>query len=161
VVGMDGTRSNVLFSRRVHQQQNLSFVYGRAEELPFPDASFDAVINLESCNYYQPFRAFASEVNRVLRRRGALMLSTYATPDAFDGFIEAFEEPGLRLVDVEDVSSNVQAALRTFDFGTALIQRRAAPTARKMYTEKFRQVYQVDEVIEGHCPYLRLKFQKA
>merc|ERR1719460_1375102 len=48
----------------------LSFVQGDAENLPFPDASFDIVVNVESSHTYPHFDRFVAEVRRVLRPNG-------------------------------------------------------------------------------------------
>ena len=48
----------------------VDFVHGDAEKLPFPDRSFDAVINIESSASYPHFSRFLAEVARVLRPAG-------------------------------------------------------------------------------------------
>ena len=48
----------------------LAFEVGDAERMPFPDASFDAVVNVESSHCYPSMPAFLSEVRRVLRPGG-------------------------------------------------------------------------------------------
>ena len=46
--GLDLNRDAIAFCRRRHDLPNVDFVHGDAEKLPFPDQSFDAVINVES-----------------------------------------------------------------------------------------------------------------
>jgi fatty-acid O-methyltransferase len=72
-VGLDLNKSGIEFCRRPHQLPGLQFVHGHAEELPFPDESFDAVINVESSHCYPHFDRFLSEVARVLRPGGAFL----------------------------------------------------------------------------------------
>jgi ubiquinone/menaquinone biosynthesis C-methylase UbiE len=60
------SRANEQYSRR----GSLSYVRGDAEKLPFDDAQFDAVINIESSHTYPNLRGFVSEVARVLRPNG-------------------------------------------------------------------------------------------
>ena len=43
---------------------------GDAQNLPFPDQSFDAVINVEASHQYPDFPRFLEEVTRVLRPGG-------------------------------------------------------------------------------------------
>jgi len=50
----------------------IDFVEGDAENLPFPDGSFDSVINVESSFCYPSLDAFFAEVRRVLRPGGHL-----------------------------------------------------------------------------------------
>lgn len=68
--GLDRNQGAIAFCRRRHQLPNLDFVLGDAERLPFPDRSFDAVINVESSAAYPHFSRFLAEVARVLRAGG-------------------------------------------------------------------------------------------
>ena len=45
-------------------QDNLSFVEGNAENLPFDDESFDLVYNVESSHCYGDMGAFIEQVHR-------------------------------------------------------------------------------------------------
>jgi ubiquinone/menaquinone biosynthesis C-methylase UbiE len=72
-VGLDVNAAGVEFCRRHHQVPGLQFVHGDAECLPFPAASFDAVINVESSHCYPHFNRFIAEVARVLRPGGAFL----------------------------------------------------------------------------------------
>jgi SAM-dependent methyltransferase len=51
--GLDLNPAGIDFCRKRHQMPNLDFVRGNAEDLPFPDESFDAVINVESSHCYR------------------------------------------------------------------------------------------------------------
>jgi ubiquinone/menaquinone biosynthesis C-methylase UbiE len=55
----------------------LTFVQGDAENLPFPDASFDIVVNVESSHTYPHFDRFAAEVRRVLRQGGRFVITDF------------------------------------------------------------------------------------
>jgi ubiquinone/menaquinone biosynthesis C-methylase UbiE len=68
--GLDLNRSAIEFCRKRHDVPTLEFVHGDAEKLPFPDRSFDAVINVESSAAYAHFSRFLAEVARVLRPGG-------------------------------------------------------------------------------------------
>jgi fatty-acid O-methyltransferase len=72
-VGLDLNPAGIEFCRRRHPVPGLEFVQGNAEDLPFPGASFDAVINVESSHCYPHFDRFLSEVTRVLRPGGAFL----------------------------------------------------------------------------------------
>ena len=64
--GVDLAPEAVAFCRRVHQHSGVHFEVGDAEQLPFNDRSFDALINIESSHTYPSLRAFLTEVRRVL-----------------------------------------------------------------------------------------------
>jgi ubiquinone/menaquinone biosynthesis C-methylase UbiE len=64
--GLDLNAAGIAYCRRKHNVPGLNFVQGDAQDLPFDDASFDVVINVESAHGYPCFRGFLSEVARVL-----------------------------------------------------------------------------------------------
>ena len=68
--GVDLAPEAVTFCRRMHGNQHVQFEVGDAEHLPFDDASFDAVVNIESSHTYPNLRAFLGEVHRVLAAGG-------------------------------------------------------------------------------------------
>src|SRR6516165_3482462 len=68
--GLDLNPVGLDFCRKKHQLPGLDFVEGNAEELPFADQSFDAVINIEASHCYPEFPRFLTEVARVLRPGG-------------------------------------------------------------------------------------------
>ena len=73
LVGVDFSPAAVAFSTRVHREPNLTFRHGDAEALPFPEASFDAVLNVESSHCYGSMERFLAEVRRVLRPGGVFL----------------------------------------------------------------------------------------
>jgi ubiquinone/menaquinone biosynthesis C-methylase UbiE len=56
--------------RKRHKLPGLDFVQGDAQDLPFADETFDAVINVEASHQYPDFERFLAEVARVLRPGG-------------------------------------------------------------------------------------------
>lgn len=110
MVGVDIAPSAVRLCRRLHAGvPGLEFAPADAERLPFPDGSFDAVLNVESSHCYPRFERFAAEAFRVLRPGGHLLFADlrrdFAPVDA------AFAAAGWRVVDREDITPNVLQAL--------------------------------------------------
>lgn len=68
--GLDLNPDAITFNRQRHNVPGLEFTEGDAENLPFGDQTFDAVINVESSIHYPHFRRFLGEVARVLRPGG-------------------------------------------------------------------------------------------
>jgi ubiquinone/menaquinone biosynthesis C-methylase UbiE len=68
--GLDLNPASIEKCRKTHQLAGLDFVQGDAQNLPFPDGSFDAVINVEASHQYPNFPQFLTEVVRVLRPGG-------------------------------------------------------------------------------------------
>jgi len=124
-VGLDLVSSQVATSNERLARfgpSSLVFVQGNACDLPFPDNSFDVVINVESSHNYEPFKRFAEEVHRVLVPNGDFLLEdfrgsdeelTQMQQDLTDVFGEGYQ--------VEDISSNVQTSL---DMNQEYIQQR-------------------------------------
>ena len=79
VVGADVAEGMLALARRLHPQ--LEFVHGDAEDLPFEDGSFDAVIaGFVLLHLGRPEQA-AAEFARVLRPGGRVALAMWDTPD--------------------------------------------------------------------------------
>jgi len=88
VIGVDFARSMVSEARR--RYPNVTFKEGDAEELPFPDASFDAVtMSFGLMHLGGPERAIA-EAQRVLRRGGRFGFTVWASPEQARGFAIVF-----------------------------------------------------------------------
>jgi ubiquinone/menaquinone biosynthesis C-methylase UbiE len=75
--GLDLNPAAIAFCRRRHRVPALQFVQGDAERLPFPDASFDVVVNVEASHCYPSFPRFLAEVARVLRPGGELLYADF------------------------------------------------------------------------------------
>lgn len=59
-----------------YKTNNLRFVVGDARSLPSPDATFDVVTSFETIEHFAEQRLFLSEIRRVLRPGGMLIIST-------------------------------------------------------------------------------------
>jgi ubiquinone/menaquinone biosynthesis C-methylase UbiE/acyl carrier protein len=71
--GVDLSPEAIAFCRRAHRLPAVRFEVGDSEHLPFEDASFDAVTNIESSHTYPNLRAFLAEVKRVLATGGIFL----------------------------------------------------------------------------------------
>ena len=56
IVGVDICSPNLALARKDPRLKRGEFIAGDAQELPFADASFDVVLNLESSHCYRHFR---------------------------------------------------------------------------------------------------------
>lgn len=82
VVGADVSAPLVAGARR-HYGDRIDLRVFDAQEIPFPNASFDVVLLFEAIYYIPDVERFAREVRRVLRGSGRLLLAT-ANKDLFD-----------------------------------------------------------------------------
>lgn len=114
-VGLDFSAAAVALSTRHRRAPGLEFVRGDAEAMPFPDASFDVVLNVESSHCYGSVPAFLAEVRRVLRPGGSFCWADFRPSDAVPATLDALRASGLTLVAHDDVTARVVAALRADD----------------------------------------------
>lgn len=101
-VGLDITPAmiEVAQSKRL---SNAEFIVGDAENLPFGDGSFDAVLCANSFHHYPNPGAFLREAHRVLRPGGKLILRDYTSNDIAVWLMNTFELPLARLAGHGDV----------------------------------------------------------
>lgn len=122
VVGVDLSPKQVEFCRSVHRDAPCSFQAGSAIDLPFPDAQFDIVMNVESSHCYPDVDKFFSEVCRVLRPGGYFLYADFSpTQTGADAtrFVAEVKDrlvaAGFASADIRDITPNVVAALETTD----------------------------------------------
>ena len=137
LTAVDFSPQVVSFCQGRHRMAGLVFADGDAERLPFPAASFDAVINVESSHCYGSVPAFLAEVTRVLRPGGIFLyadLREAAEMAVLDGQLRFL--PGMRMRETEDLTPGVVAAL-TADHGhkQQMIDRLIPAGQRAMFRE--------------------------
>lgn len=115
-VGLDLSPRAIEFANKhCSNGQRLKYVQGDAEALPFADAEFDVVLNIESShNYPHPERFFAEAV-RVLKPGGYLVHADMMTP-SFRAQVARIRDDLKHAVDWvvdEDISEWVRASVRT------------------------------------------------
>ena len=96
------------------------FVVGDAEDLPFPDASFDVVLSSNSFHHYPNPTAFLAGAFRVLRPGGRLILRDYTSNDLVVWLMNTFELPFTRLLGHGDVCVHRVSELRAMAEGAGL-----------------------------------------
>lgn len=74
--GIDPLLSQVKKSQNNYPSLSTKFIHGFAENIPFPDHSFDCIISLEAAQHFNFFK-FCKEAHRVLRKKGKLIISTF------------------------------------------------------------------------------------
>ena len=105
--GLDLNPTGIKFCKNRHQIHGLDFVRGDALNLPFPDESFDAVINIEASHCYPDLPRFLAQVARVLRPGGYFLYADFRFADGIAKWEAALENAPLKLVQARDISAEV------------------------------------------------------
>jgi SAM-dependent methyltransferase len=112
MTGLDFSQEAVDLCNRHHRVPGLAFVCGDAQSMPFPDSSFDTVVNIESSHCYESMDTFLAETFRVLRPGGRFHFADLRSKDGVRTLLNQFNGCGLALVKQTDITANVLAALR-------------------------------------------------
>lgn len=135
-IGMDLAQSAVDLAKKLHKVSNLTFIQGSAESIPLPDNSKDVVMNVESCHAYGSVDKFLSEVKRVLKPGGYLLLVDFRSAENMDLLKSQLANSGLELLEEENISQNVINAMEEEDdTKQARIKRLVPPKWQKLFSD--------------------------
>lgn len=132
--GLDLASNAVVLANRIHQLSNLKFIQGSAESIPLSDNTIDVVLNVESCHAYGSVPKFLSEVKRVLKPGGHLLLVDFRYSHQMEEFLSQLRGCGLQMVSEEDITANVVKAIEAED---------STKTARirALFPEKWQKLF--------------------
>lgn len=111
MTGVDFSEKAVAISNDRFASGNLTFRTGDALALPLPDASIDAVVNVESSHCYVSMDRFLGEVHRVLQPGGWFLYTDHRPHDHVDAWRAQLAASGLRTVRETDITASVVRAL--------------------------------------------------
>src|SRR5215212_4621378 len=109
--GLDLNPASIDFCRSRHEIPGLDFVQGDAEDLPFADQSFDAVINVEASHQYPHFESFLSEVARVLRPGGHFLYADSRRQRAIAAWEAALADAPMRRITERVIDAEAKRGL--------------------------------------------------
>jgi len=110
--GLDLSENALRACRKAHGDlPNLKFVRGSALELPFPNESFDVLVNVEASNDYGDFPGFFREVHRVLRPDGVFLYTDTRRAREAEHVERSMREAGL-IGTFRDITQNAIEACR-------------------------------------------------
>jgi ubiquinone/menaquinone biosynthesis C-methylase UbiE len=163
MTAVDYSGRAVAFCQKRFTEPNLTFVEGSAEALPFADASFDLVVNVESSHCYPSMETFLSEVHRVLRPGGHLCIADFRSVADVQTLREQLTASGLTVVQDVDITSNVCASM---DVGTKQYDLIASHMRPRIVRRPIRWFFGVqgtgiyDALHDGRSKYTRWVLQK-
>jgi phthiocerol/phenolphthiocerol synthesis type-I polyketide synthase E len=107
LVGLDHCASSIEYCERTYRPMGIEFVIGDAEELPFGNAEFDCVLNIESSHSYPNLDRFFLGVARVLRPAGAFLIADMFIEEQHDELLSYLASIGLKVERDRDITDNV------------------------------------------------------
>ncbi|MFC2114376.1 class I SAM-dependent methyltransferase [Bacteroidota bacterium] len=110
-VGIDIAKKSTDFCNRLYEGKTLSFITASADKLPFGDQSFDVLINVESSHAYANVPKFLTEVSRVLRADGYILLVDFRAPENNTILKQQMQAAGFEILKEENITENVVEAL--------------------------------------------------
>lgn len=176
LTGLDVAKTAVQRCRSRYARPGLEFVVGDAEDLPFPDGTFDAVLSVESSHCYPDVPQFLREVRRVLRPGGLLLLADLRQASPASASVEApapqedirrlsqqLADAGFETLEREDISKNVVRALHLDTPARRARIERRAPKRLRAHALEFAAVEGspiYNALTEGTWSYERFVLQK-
>jgi SAM-dependent methyltransferase len=164
ITGMDIAGNAVAFANNRHQSPNLRYITGNAEQIPFEDAHFDVVINVESSHAYGSVANFFAEVKRVLRPGGYFVITDMRDPKNMESFEQTLLGAGMTLISKKIISENVVRAIELEDASKRARIRNQVPARYVRFFEEFGGVKgsQIDKDLRsGSLVYFWYVLQKA
>jgi O-methyltransferase len=143
-VGIDANPQQIMFCIDRHPGRGLEFIEGNAMAIPLSDESIDVITNVESSHCYEELPKFLSEVRRVLRPNGLLLLAD--NRERSSGKLLSLEAAllgsGLTPLLRKDITENVLRACildadrfdRVFDGKGAALIRDISVNSSKIYS---------------------------
>jgi ubiquinone/menaquinone biosynthesis C-methylase UbiE len=109
--GLDISSSVIKFCNRHYDVEGLSFIKGSSQNQPFPDKSFDALVNVESARCYGNLEGFFREVKRVLRPGGYFLFADVVDKGEIGSIRNKLIKCGFNTEKEEEITANVVRAL--------------------------------------------------
>ena len=132
--GLDISSSVIDFCNRHYDVPGLSFVKGSSENQPFPDDSFDALVNVESARCYGNLIGFFQEVKRVVRPGGYFLFADVVDKGEIGSIREDLTKCGFQTINEEKITQNVVRALEMdTDHRNSMIQEKIPGFLKKSF----------------------------
>jgi SAM-dependent methyltransferase len=177
MIGMDLSGKAVGQASLRFGRPGLEFRRGDAENLPFPEECFDAVLNVESCHCYPDVPRFLREGHRVLRPGGILLMADVRHTDIDQVTVDGpFSHDDVRqlkrhiaqspfeVVEEEDITENVRLALELDGPRRREVIERRVPRflqTRALRLAAVEGTPMHEAFVSGGVTYLRFKLRKA
>lgn len=163
ITGVDYSKNAVEFCQRFYHEEGLHFVLGDAENLPLPDAQFDAVINVESSHCYGDMERFLCEVWRVLKPGGHLLWADHRKKEGLGLLNMAIQNSRFDSVLKEIITPNVLKSMKVQgQRNRELIDRHVPKVARQIFYHfsGLEGTHIYHQFASGESVYIKMILQK-
>ncbi|WP_083654200.1 fatty-acid O-methyltransferase Mtf2 [Mycobacterium sp. GA-1841] len=160
--GMDLNPEAVAFCQKRHRVPDLEFIRGDAEDLPFADGTFDAVINVESSHLYPHFPRFLDEVTRVLRPGGRFLYTDVRMVAELPTWEDDLAASPLQMLTQRTINAEVVRGMEKNLAQWRHVFERATPAPLRWLTRKFEPARRACEDLRpgGSSAYRMYSFAK-
>lgn len=110
VIGIDMSSEAIAFCSKTHVKRPIDFRVGDALNIPLPDASCDAIVNVESSHSYGNLPKFLNEVRRICRPGGWFLHTDFLSPEDWDQVRMRLKRSGFVTENDRDITANVLAS---------------------------------------------------
>ena len=107
ITGVDISNEAVALCSEFYDVPNLNFICADSESLPFPDNSFDVLVNVESSHCYGDVTKFLKESYRVLKKDGYFLFCDFRTADGLQELYDQFSSSELKFLNRIDITDNI------------------------------------------------------
>ena len=163
MVGLDLAGRAVAFCRRHHRYPGLFFQKGDAEALPFPPASFAAIVTVESSHTSPTVTRFFAEAQRGLRPGGYLLFVDIRLPEQVQELRDQLRGAGFEIEQEQRVTPNVVRALDLDSERRLSATRTLVPKSLQRIFAEFAGVKGTetyDRFSSGRLEYIRFALRK-
>ena len=109
--GIDLSPKAVDLCNENYNIDNLNFLIGDSENIPFENSFFDVVINVESSHCYGSMKVFLNEVYRVLKPSGSFLFCDFRTKQEINKLYDYFNNSDFIFVNRFDITDNILKGL--------------------------------------------------
>jgi len=136
-IGVDISSSVINFCNKFYNTPGLSFKQGVAEDIPFEDGTYDAVVNVESSRCYRDIKTFFNEVHRILCPTGHFLFADMIETEKVEDVRKNLKSCGFKINQENVITKNVARGLELDTERREKLIDKKVPGLLRKYFKKF------------------------
>ena len=161
--GIDLSPKAVDLCNKNYNINNLNFLIGDSENIPFENEYFDVVINVESSHCYPSVPNFINEVSRVLKPGGSFLYCDFLINSSIDDHLDKLSHSHLIAENYTNITSNIIKASDLMTEQRKNLLKTVKSSFLKRVLESFAAVKGskiYNFFVDGHYKYISLIMTK-